>query len=280
MSYKKCNEVLEGVFRESLSASPEAHVQAPWGVALNGVGRFAAVAAIGHGLIGVARNSKGKFKLYYGAKHAGNWLYEVWPLWKSALVFSLYAAVWFRLLNSGVHAVSLAGMVIMSVLGLIIFGGRALSCTRHYPVASIAGVHGYISGLVPSLLGLAMAVGSALAAYALTKGMKTSGTAEGFYYLGVIGNLKEIGRYFVLALPMVLLVSVIAQTTFNLFSIEAMVDAVIKRPDFNRNLYGAAGVSGLRSVYEDKLGKRGGGNVFAAAVFAALLAGLAFWPLI
>lgn len=32
MTYKKCNEVLEGVFKDLLNAAPESHVVAPWGV--------------------------------------------------------------------------------------------------------------------------------------------------------------------------------------------------------------------------------------------------------
>ncbi|ENM3072821.1 hypothetical protein ACR3H8_20430 [Pseudomonas aeruginosa] len=278
MTYKKCNEVLEGVFKDSLNAAPESHVVVPWGVSLNGVGRFAAVAAIGAGMVGVAKNQSGKYKLYYGAKGAGNWLFEIWPLWKSASVFSLYAAVWNVVRLSGIQGMQVGGMVIMALLGLALFGGRAVNFRKHYPAAVIAGSRGYASGLVPSLLGVAMAVGSALAAYAFTQGMKM-GSSAAFNYMGIAGNLKELARYFVLVLPMVLAVAFIAQAALNLFSIEAMVRVVSSRADFTRNLRGAAEVSGLRGLYEDKFGKRAGGNVFATLVFGVILAGLALWPL-
>ncbi|HHM5822266.1 TPA: hypothetical protein ACRL4E_001926 [Pseudomonas aeruginosa] len=279
MSYKSCNEVLEGVLKESLNAAPDAHVAAPWKVSLNGVGRFAAVAAIGEGMIGVAKNQSGKYKHYYGAKHAGNWLFEIWPLWKSATVFSLYAGVWFFLLQTGVIALQVPGMVVMAVLGVVLFGGRAISCRRHYPAAAIAGVNGYATGMVPSLIGLAMAVGSGLAAYAFAGGLKMGGTLEGLYYAGFTGSLMDVVRYFLFAISMVLVASYIVQAALSAFSLEALVKCVMYRPDFTHNLRGAAEVSGLRSIFENKLGKRAGGNVFVTFVFGVLLMGLAFWPL-
>ncbi|MEQ0863719.1 hypothetical protein [Pseudomonas aeruginosa] len=279
MTYKKCNEVLEGVFKDSLNAAPESHVVAPWGVSLNGVGRFAAVAAIGAGMVGVAKNQSGKYKLYYGAKRAGNWLFEIWPLWKSAPMFGLYAAVWYFLLQTGVPAIQVPGMLVMAVLGVVLFGGRAISCRKHYPAAAIVGATGYATGLVPSLMGLAMAAGSGLAAYAFIDGMKMGGTIEGLRYAGVSGSVMEVVKYFLFATPMALVAAYVVQGALSLFSLEALVKTVMHRSDFTRNLRGAAEVSGLRSIFENKLGKRGGGNVFATLVFGVILLGMALWPL-
>lgn len=167
LTYKACNDELNGVLDDCLHQSPESVVRVPWSKdsGLNREGRFAAIAAIRSGALGLAKNSAGKYKLYYGPAMAGNWFAEVWGTWKSAFVASgLLMYAWLLVMavrgNAGVDISSGSaawGLVLVGIVGLLAFGVRGVMSQKHAYV-SLASARGFINAAAP--INTAMAIAS------------------------------------------------------------------------------------------------------------------------
>ncbi|EPN9800001.1 hypothetical protein ACT5AY_001468 [Pseudomonas aeruginosa] len=248
MSYKACNEVLGKIFKDCVNSPENTNIPTPWGVVLNGTGRFAAVAATAHNLVGVAKNEKGKYKIYYGSKNAGNWFFEIWSLWKSSLVFFVYSYLYWEFAFSGLHALQTYGLLTLGAIGLLLFGGRTAFCQRHLPVGLIAGGGSFRDGMVPCFVGTATAIGCFISAYSFMNGLQL-GDADAFLKKWGSGNWGEIQQAVFFGIPTIVIFSMITQAAFTVNSLRVMVDVVAKTEHYTPELYGAGERSGLISQY-------------------------------
>lgn len=276
MSYKACNEVLQKLYADCCSAPAEQAVRAPWGVNLNGTGRFAAVAAIENGLLGVARNSTGKYKTYYRSNFAGNWFFEMWGVWRSSFVLALFffaVALVTRMQDAFMQQVAFA---VVGLVGVGLFAGRATGFLGCFPASFCAGDRGLVRGVYPCVVGFALALSCFLAVYAIEQGAVFSRGEvweSNEYYYGPL----LIYTFWVLVGS--LIVSYIADMAgFSFVSFEVMVEHVLASNNYTNTMYRAADKSGLRDIYERQLVRQAGGNVLVILVFLGIVGAFACWP--
>lgn len=181
LSYKACNNELDAVLENCLTQNPDRVVSVPWSSdsGLNREGRFAAIAAISSGAMGLAKNSTGKYKLYYGPSLAGNWFAEVWGTWKAATIAGVFSMCVWMLWQAVKHSPGMSlpsgsaawGLVFAGVAGLGVFGVRALMSPRHAFV-SLASARSFVGAAAP--INTAMAV---LSLGALVGGFRLVGSS-------------------------------------------------------------------------------------------------------
>lgn len=278
MGYKACNEVLQKLYADCCTAPADQSVRAPWGVSLNGTGRFAAVAAIRNRFVGVARNSAGKYKLYHREAMSGNWLFEIWPLWKSSILLAVFATLFSRvdMLDRGFEQV--AALAVLGVVGVILFGCRAICFSGSYVAGSIAGGRSYVLGVYPSVFGLAVSVSCFVTIYAMSQGFAFRQPVE---WWSVVDFSIEVSKTFFLVWAGSACASLIAEACgFGVVSVETMAEDVMDGTNNSQTLFLAANQSGLRRQYEETFpAANKGGNIVVILTFAVVLLFVAAWPL-
>ncbi len=278
MGYKACNEVLQKLYADCCSVPADQAVRTPWGVALNGTGRFAAITAIRNNYVGVANNGAGKYKLYHRAATAGNWLFEIWPLWKSSILLAVFVVMFtgVGMLGSGVAQVT--ALLVLGGIGLLVFGGRAVSFSGSYVAGMVAGSRSYVAGVYPSVMGLAASISCFVAIYAMGQGFEMS-KPDGWWTVDRV-VIVVIQRFFLVWVGSALASILIEACGFGVYSTEVMAEEVMTATNYNKTLLQAAEESGLRHHYEHEIpAKKGGGNILVVLFFLITLVFIALWPL-
>lgn len=166
MSYKPCNEVVEDAFRVCMTAPADKAVTVPWikGQTLKSLGRLSLISAASTRSLGVATKG-GRFRIYYGQNHAGNWFFEVMSIWKAALI-AAPIVVGLCYGNKYVHAgLGEAWLALVSgILALVAFAPRALYQNFHSALANVHKGFAEPSGIV-SVLMTAAGIGAVIAGY-------------------------------------------------------------------------------------------------------------------
>ena len=139
--YQSCNQEMAGVLQDCLERPASDLVSAPWlprGTGLNAAGRLSALAAIGSGSFGLAKNASAsgeRYKFYYRSALTGNWFAEVWPAWKSALVATPIIALAAELMglplrallhNQSSDSASNLGCFLLGLIATLVFLPRGL----------------------------------------------------------------------------------------------------------------------------------------------------------
>ncbi|WP_267400413.1 hypothetical protein [Pseudomonas sp. GM_Psu_2] len=189
MSYKPCNEVVEDAFRVCMTAPADQVVVVPWikGHTLNALGRLSLISAAATRSLGVATKG-GRFRIYYGQNHAGNWFFEVMSVWKAALIAApivvglCYGNKYAHLSYGGAWLALVSGL-----LALIAFAPRAFYQNFH---SALANVHKGFAGPtgVVNVLMTAAGIGSAIAGYS---GISGGGSRVPLFTAMVRGNRWE-----------------------------------------------------------------------------------------
>lgn len=181
MTFKPCNEVANKAFEVCMTAPADKGVIVPWleGKQLNALGRLSLISAVTSGALGIANNSRGEYRIYYGAQHAGNWFFEVLALWKAAL---LAAPMIVGMCYGYLYGTQGAGEAwlgfISGLLAILAFGGRAYYQGAH---ESLGQVHQGFAGPtgVLAVLMTAAGIGAAIAGF---KGIQIDhGSAPTFF---------------------------------------------------------------------------------------------------
>lgn len=191
MSYKPCNEVVEDALHVCMTAPAEQVVTVPWikGYTLNSLGRLSLISAAATQSIGVATKN-GRFRIYYGRNHAGNWFFEVMSVWKAALIA---APIVMGLCYGNKYAhVSLGGAwlaLVSGVLAVIAFGPRALYQSFHSALANVHKGFAEPSGILNVLM-TATGIGAIIAGYS---GISRDGPRISFLEAIIKDNLRDLG---------------------------------------------------------------------------------------
>lgn len=149
--YTACNELLDGA-AQSIRANPNAPISLPWLAGAVGIeSKILLSLSQKFGAMGVACKGEGarrKFKFYYSRATTGNWLTEVWPLWKTSLWFVVLAflAIGFYQVKSG------AGCFAVGLLSFLAFGVRAVAALRNSVVAAKLSGYAYARESYPLLM--------------------------------------------------------------------------------------------------------------------------------
>lgn len=189
MSYKPCNEVVEDAFHVCMTAPVNQVVTVPWikGYTLNPLGRLSLISAAATRSLGVATKA-GRFRIYYGQNHAGNWFFEVMSVWKAALIAApiivglCYGNKYAHVSNVGAWLALLSG-----ILALMAFAPRALYQSFHSALANVHGGFAEPSGILNVLM-TATGIGAVIAGYS---GISRDGPSISFFSAVVKANHWE-----------------------------------------------------------------------------------------
>ncbi|ALN21965.1 MULTISPECIES: hypothetical protein [Ectopseudomonas] len=169
MTYKADNGIFDSAIADVRAASANTPVNIPWakGLAWNAVGKVDAMIVHAGNALGVARNTSGDIKLYYGREHAGMPLFAIWGAWRSvfvaaALIYLIYFGYVAGKTNGTANIIGfLAGLA-----AFFLFAGKATYAMWAAPIYNVIGKKGYVGALwiavFATLVGVSAMLGSGM----------------------------------------------------------------------------------------------------------------------
>lgn len=170
MTYKDATHELDEVAELIRKTPAETPVRCPWAPGMTWLpsGKVDVLLTQAHNLMGMTKNERGDYRLYYGRGNVGKHRYRAWGAFKSVFVALLIGsplAYWFDP-GKGVGIYNLYSLLV-ALLGVYLFSGRAAFVFRENPLYHTILRSGHVGSLAVAAL---MTV--ACASVALGSGMR------------------------------------------------------------------------------------------------------------
>lgn len=155
MTYKDATHELDEVAELIRKTPAETPVRCPWAPGMTWLpsGKVDVLLTQAHNLMGMTKNERGDYRLYYGRGNVGKHRYRVWGTFKSlfvAVVMGVYLGFWFEA-GKKVGLYNFYSLLV-ALLGVYLFSGRAAFVFRENPLYHTILRSGHLGSLAVAAL--------------------------------------------------------------------------------------------------------------------------------